>query len=49
MCVCCLRVVCVCVSGVCVCGPEVPSNLPRGFQRFGFENNFRAGGFSDAG
>jgi len=26
-----------------------PSNLPRGFQRFGFVNPFRAGGFSDLG
>jgi len=27
----------------------LPSNLPRGFQRVGFENHFRAGGFSDIG
>jgi len=26
-----------------------PSNLPRGFQRFGFVNPFRAGGFSYLG
>jgi len=26
-----------------------PSNLPRGFQRFGFVNPLRAGGFSDLG
>jgi len=26
-----------------------PSNLPRKFQRFGFVNPFRAGGFSDVG
>jgi len=26
-----------------------PSNLSRGFQRFGFVNPFRAGGFSDLG
>jgi len=26
-----------------------PSNLPRGFQRFGFVNPFRAGDFSDLG
>ena len=25
----------------------LPSNLPRVFQRFGLENHFRAGGFSD--
>jgi len=25
------------------------SNVPRGFQRFGFENHFGAGGFSDLG
>jgi len=28
---------------------RLPSNLPRGFQRFGFEYHFRAGGFSDLG
>jgi len=27
----------------------VDRNLPRGSQRFGFENHFRAGGFSDLG
>jgi len=27
----------------------IPSNLPRGFQRFGFESHFRAGVFSDLG
>jgi len=26
-------------------GQSKPSNLPRGFQRFGFVNHFRAGGF----
>jgi len=26
-----------------------PSNLPKGFQRFGFEKLFQAGGFSDLG
>ena len=26
-----------------------PSNLPRGFQRFSFENHFGAGVFSDLG
>jgi len=28
---------------------DYPSNLPRGFQRFGFEKLFRAVGFSDLG
>ena len=26
-----------------------PSNLPKGFQRFGFVNPFRPGGFKDLG
>jgi len=30
-------------------GRSQPSNLPRGFQRFGFENHFRSGNFSDLG
>jgi len=29
--------------------PLYPSNLPRGFQIFGFGNHFRAGGFSGLG
>ena len=29
--------------------PSTPPNLARGFQRFGFKNHFRAGGFSDLG
>ena len=46
---------CIYVRGICICSVVlvvclcVSSNLPRGFQSFGFENHFRAWGFSDLG
>ena len=42
-----------CLQRVLLAFPRAPSHravaLPRGFQRFGFEKLFRAGGFSDLG
>ena len=37
------------VGGLSLNTNRKPSNLPKGFQRFGFENHFRAGDFSDLG